>query len=442
MSPELLCPDAQSSYKQLTATIVVAVASSEAHAKASHERFNIFTTLLKDSDEVRLHTRFIHCLLDPRGSHDCGSLFLDLFFETLASLGVMDGDGNEVDFKRFSTNSSWDVHKEASQSSHGQIDLLLESSDAFGIAIENKIHAGEQTAQLSKYGNYLCRRYGDAFHLIYLTLDGKQGCTAGDRCYLRISYERHVLHWLEACLRETYSIVPVNQVIIQYRAVVRSLTHQNLENEFMETVLKFIRANPDIVRHRDIVTKAVNTVRAEVLDNFGAGLMNAITDIAVEAKDNPTMRNRSLTLDGSIWIKPHPPSVLHALPFNIWLEIWDNKLLLGMKVPQRIDRLDTDTRRLLEEMNRHMDADLEQSKSRVPWTTNMAWPTGWDVPVNPLNDDVIADWMRLGMDTEIARVGEAVRSHIGLLERAYIAASMRISRTDIPSHSDTNIATL
>jgi hypothetical protein len=439
MSTELLPLEAQASYKQLTRTVTVAVASAEAHAKAGHERFNIFSTLLKESDEVRLHTRFIHCLLDPKGSHDCGSLFLDLFFESLATLGVVDGIGAEVDFKRLTKSSSWLVHKEASRPPHGQIDLLLESSGFFGIAIENKIYAGEQTAQLSSYGDYLRRRYGDSFHLIYLTLDGKEGYTAGDHGYLRISYERHLLHWLEACLRETYNIVPVNQVIIQYRAVVRRLTRQNLENEFMKTVLDFIWGNPDLVRHRNIVTNAVNEVRAEVLDRFASAIMEGIKNDVDNVKLNPNQGNGRFGMGSPLWITPHVTSVLHALPFKIWIEIWDEMLLLGMKVPDGRHRLDANTQGMLAEMNRLMTEDKERSESRVPWTNNGAWPTGWDVPVKILNDDVIADWMRLGMDSEIARVSEAIRSHISLLERACKAAREQISGAAGADLADSNI---
>ena len=56
---------------------------SEERLKAQHRRFNLFTTLLSAGDEVRLHTRFLHELLNPAGTHDCGDLFLKLFFETL-----------------------------------------------------------------------------------------------------------------------------------------------------------------------------------------------------------------------------------------------------------------------------------------------------------------------------------------------------------------------
>jgi hypothetical protein len=424
MSTELLSPAAQAAYRQLAGTVAVAVASAEAHAKASHERFNIFSTLLKEHDEVRLHTRFIHCLLDPSGSHDCGSLFLDLFFETLAKLGAADKDGKDVGFTRLSKTSGWIVHKEASRSPHGQIDLLLECSGFYGIAIENKIHAGEQTAQLSSYGDYLRSRYGDSFHLIYLTLDGKKGYTAGDHGYLRISYKEHILSWLDSCLRETYHIIPVNQALIQYRAVVRRLTNQNLESEFMKPVLEMIRQNPDIVRYGEILTRSIDAIRSEVLDDIASRLIARAKASDCEALLKPSLQGGRFGTDpaAALWITPFSTSALRMIPYKIWFEVNYGRILLGMKVPEGIDRADTKLKPLFAEMNRVMSQDSGRSESYEP-SPNGAWPTGWDKPIDPLNDDLIANWMNPAqMDAEVDRVWRAIENHIRLLERAYLAS--------------------
>ena len=45
--------------------------------------FNIFTLILKSGDEVNLHNKFIYELLNPKGSHSQGRLFLDLFLKEL-----------------------------------------------------------------------------------------------------------------------------------------------------------------------------------------------------------------------------------------------------------------------------------------------------------------------------------------------------------------------
>lgn len=412
-------------YLAITKEILTALAKEESHAKATHERFNVFSILLNESDEVRLHTRFLHCLLDPRGAHDCDSLFLKLFLQTLLELQLVTHNDKRVESPISINERKWTVSKEASLPGHGQIDLLLESP-GFGIAIENKIHAGEQPKQLECYKDYLQKRHGSSFALIYLTLDGKIAYTAGQHDYYRISYKEHILAWLDSCLRETYHIIPVNQALIQYRAVVRRLTKQNLESEFMKPVLEMIRQNPDIVRFREIFFNSINEVRNDVLDDFAGRLIARAKSSGCDAGLNhPSLKGGRFGMynEASIWITPHVPSAIGSIPYKIWLEFKDERILLGMKVPEGVDTLDARDRRLFDEMNQLMNQDSERSDTRVPWTgANGAWLTGWDIPVDPLNDDVIANWMKPGhLKAEVDRVWEAIENHIRVLERAYLA---------------------
>ena len=60
----------------------------QAQQRALKSRFNVFTTVLKFDDEVRLHSRWLHYLLNPDAEHDCGTLFLDLFIQTLRQRGA------------------------------------------------------------------------------------------------------------------------------------------------------------------------------------------------------------------------------------------------------------------------------------------------------------------------------------------------------------------
>ena len=82
---------------------------SEERLKAQHGRFNVFTTLLSAHDEVRLHTRFIYELLNPKGTHDCGNHFLKLFFETLTAHPALSHDGSKS-----SESESWEDYSEQS----------------------------------------------------------------------------------------------------------------------------------------------------------------------------------------------------------------------------------------------------------------------------------------------------------------------------------------
>jgi PD-(D/E)XK nuclease superfamily len=415
--PEAACL----AYQGLAKEIGTAIARADQHAKATHERFNVFSTLLKESDEVRLHARFLHCLLDPQGSHDCGSLFLKLFLQTLRDLQPIDHKGELVKSAIPIDERPWTVFKEASRAKHGQIDLLLESP-GFAIAIENKIYAGEQSEQLERYSKYLQSRRGNSI-LIYLTLDGKVAHTAGKYDYCRISYRDHILAWIDLCLRETYHIIPVNQALIQYRAIVRRLTNQNLESEFMKPVLEIIRQNPDFVRHRQILTRSIDAVRSEVLDDLADLLIAKAKASGCDALLNPSLRGGRFGTDpiASLWITPHATIVLREIPYKIWFEMNCACILLGMKVPDGINRLDSKWNLLFAEMNRLMSQDPGRSESHES-SPNWAWPTGWERPVDPLNDDVIANWMKPGqLNADVERIWKAIENHIHLLERAYLA---------------------
>lgn len=48
--------------------------------KMSGQSFNLFSLLRKENEEVPLHSMFIAELLNPKGSHQQGTLYLDLFF--------------------------------------------------------------------------------------------------------------------------------------------------------------------------------------------------------------------------------------------------------------------------------------------------------------------------------------------------------------------------
>ena len=235
-------------FRDLAQLIDDATQGAEFRAKTRHERFNVFTTLLLSHDEVRLHTRFLQCLLNPEGYHDCGSVFLNLFFEVLADSPAVNHDGETVSFTPPPPNTAWKVEKEASRGQFGQIDLLLES-DVLRIALENKIYAVEQENQLARYTEYLGQKSTPRL-VIYLTLDGKLSDTHNGAPYLRISYAHHILRWLDKCIWETVRISSINQTLIQYRELVRNLTGQTLATTAMKTIADFIQQHPDIIRYR------------------------------------------------------------------------------------------------------------------------------------------------------------------------------------------------
>lgn len=416
---------------QLTGIISNAHLRAEERAKATHERFNVFTTLLSAHDEVRLHTRFIYNLLNPAGTHDCGRLFLDLFFETLAETPPLDHAGNPVKWEPLPEATIWKAHKEKSVSD-GQIDLLLEAT-CCGIAIENKIHAAEQTGQLARYDRYLTSRHKPDPRLLFLTLDGKQATSHGTATYFRISYESHILVWLEKCLRETYRFIPINQVLLQYRKVVRQLTGRTLNSAIMKTVTDFVVGNPDIIRYHQQIENGIAGARVVFMDRLAEGITKAMGS-NYQVRPRPDLGQASFGShpNGALIITPPPESPLHGKPFEIWVEHiskWravvvgiESKFGKPLKTPQSIE--------FFRRMNQLLTEDAasrpyHKADRQILWD-GTEWPTGWHDLICPIDNAQLATLIETPIEQTAASVCDGIRIHIALLERIYIQTSSEL----------------
>jgi hypothetical protein len=418
--------DALEHLRNVAEMIEQARVSEDDFAKARNERFNIFTTLLKAHDEVHLHTRFLHCLLDPNGYHDCGSRFLELFFDTLVERPGLDHNGESTSLNCPRLSKQWTVEKEASRPPCGQIDILIEQSRLFGIALENKIYAGEQSKQLECYAEYLSEKFGSNALLLYLTLDGKKSDThKGTVPYLRISYADHILPWLDKCLWETSRIIPINQVLLQYREVVRQLTGKTIRANAMKEITRFILSNPDIIRHRAQIVEAINAARVDFLDDLAAGITHELKSRGHAV----ALEKRFGEQDGALIISPLASSGLSRLPVKIWVENW-KMVIVGIKIPLGYKTLPSMAQQhLLEEMCRIMDKNLESGSSRKVGV-NEAWPTGYYELFNPLSDGELFSLINKNTAVAASEMCDAICSHIELLEQAYVKASSPPSQSD------------
>ena len=100
--------------------------------------FNLLSAVLSVNDEVRLHTRFIYSLLNPKGKHYQGTRFLELFLEAIGRQDWLDP-------------TSVTVLKEHCPDGQGdQIDLWITDGKR-QIVIENKLNAQDQPQQVARY---------------------------------------------------------------------------------------------------------------------------------------------------------------------------------------------------------------------------------------------------------------------------------------------------
>lgn len=217
----------------------------ETFNKENGNNFNIFSVIRKGTEEVGLHSRFIGELLDPKGTHNKESLFLNIFIKQL-EIKNSDDEIVEDDFK---------VAIEKYVGKDGRIDLFIESKGEL-IIIENKIYAADQEGQLQRYSHAAKEQYGGKnTHLLYLTLYGtlpKPSSLEGDpkevgeieaislndvRC---ISYREHILPWLELCIREVYDIPHLRETLVQYKKLVEKLTGKTINKRQQMDITKLL----------------------------------------------------------------------------------------------------------------------------------------------------------------------------------------------------------
>lgn len=432
MSPEPIPATELELYRQTVAHIHECEIRSEERAKARHERFNVFTTLLSASDEVRLHTRFLHGLLDPKGFHDCGSLFLDLFLRTLEELPGMDHNHRPIPIRVSSDAGPWNAEKEVGCGEYGQVDLLLKGSNT-GLAIENKVYAAEQGRQIERYSNYLKDLKLSSWYVIYLTLDGKRSQTHESEPYVRVSYAEHILEWIERCLRETYRVIPVNQALMQYRQVVRQLTGKSMEAESLDPAVEYVAKHPELVRYRSSLAEATNRAVIRFYDNLATAIMARLSPkYGVELRSELVGGSFGQDRNGAFIIRPPKESRIAETGWEIWVEKVDawRAIIVGVENKYRKPPAAQHDLELFQRMNKLLDEDSRTRKylrgaPREIWYGTY-WPMGWQDLLTGLDgaaaDAQLADLMKRPIEDLADEYSQKIEEYINLLERLYIVA--------------------
>ena len=226
------------------------------------ENYNLFSILRIEGSELK-HSALIANLLDPKGSHGCGYAFLRAFFEIALK-------GTAYPFENSTPLDSRTEHYTGpiAGDTGGRIDILVESSH-YGLIIENKIYAGDQDKQLTRYDNYGKTTFGTGrYLLVYLTLFGSEaseGSTAKGSAkevdYLCLSYAEDILRWLEQCVRLAYDKPLVRESLNQYIRTIKQLTYQDMNQENIQKIIDLAVDHPEVVAtlssNRDAIAQGI-----------------------------------------------------------------------------------------------------------------------------------------------------------------------------------------
>lgn len=295
---------------------------------SSQEKFNIFRALCKESDEVRLHSRFIASLLDPSTDNPLGlsSRPLELF---LKQIGSKFNVGSKTTLRPGWSSSNWKEDKE--------IDILIEDKvQKFAIIIENKIYATDSNhpnrGQLEGYHRYVTGQidnerikdgepekprephYKDEeVEVYYLTLDGHKPTDTSlgtkDKEYLHvlspekpeekkavklIQYRREICEWLNKLLKdkEVSNRPYIAFSIEQYRELVSKLAGDiELHQELARLVGKYPEEAWNIMQCEDasnlLVQKKKDVLWHGIVD-FLNELEKALQDAGLDIQSRTT----------------------------------------------------------------------------------------------------------------------------------------------------------
>lgn len=227
------------------------------------ESFNIFQVLGVETKENKTHSAFLGELLNRKGSHLKGTVFLKMFLEVI-NCTHLDPESTRLKLEHYIGK------KNNKDKTGGRVDIFLKDAKGNSLCIENKIYAGDQVAQIERYCNY--RKYNNRVY--YLNLDGKEpkvwsrGKKILDEDYQIISYDKEILRWLAHCQKECADTPILRETIKQYSILIKKLTStmdNSDEKELFNIILKeynaaaFVAANFEKARR-----KVADDVRLEI----------------------------------------------------------------------------------------------------------------------------------------------------------------------------------
>ncbi len=281
--------------------------------KLKGEQFNIFSVLRMECKENATHSALIAELLNPEGSHLKGAAFLELFLKVVEIESCLDIQTACVQVE-FHIGERDDTAKTG-----GRIDILISDKAGRSVAIENKIYAGDQYAQVERYCNYNTAQNT----VLYLTLDGKEpweessGSKKVDEDFYVLSYREHISKWLALCLKEAADAPMLRESIKQYLNLIKKMT-STPDNQHEKELINLLRKNYDTAIY---VKDNVEKVRLSIADEVREAVIQRLTQsLSAEFEIAKGAKIESRYAQIWIWHKEFKKPFLYfgVEPFNGW----------------------------------------------------------------------------------------------------------------------------
>lgn len=153
--------------------------------------------------------------------------YLDLFLKEIAVSGFNDYRNTKV-YRELPTNGFIDIY-------------ILNQNQNKAIIIENKVDDPGKSGQLQKYYDEIEKKYPNNVTAFYLTKYGNLPPKDADCKRDCLSYEKHIVGWLEECIKKTDpSDHRIKESLEIYVELVRDVINRD---KYMEKVFDYLKEN-------------------------------------------------------------------------------------------------------------------------------------------------------------------------------------------------------
>jgi len=317
--------------------------------------FNIFSICGIEHLELK-HSNMLAVLLDPKGLHGQGTLYLDCFVQMVANKikQLYPDSKRSFDFK---VTENTEVRRE-----YKNIDLFLVDNKR-AIIIENKIHALDGDGQVKAYVDKISKDRIAIDAVIYLTPFGRELSEKSwpmqereDHNLLNLSYHTDIVDWLEVCLDATkknsnVSLNTETQNIFyslrQYLDCVKEITNQGENNVMRKKIWDEALESEDAFKAaKCIATEIGNNPVARLWDEQKRKGKN-VKVVEHDAKDwclavdiNDVYQLRVFQNAIGIWMPNKARSDISNIPDNTQVDIGEYLNLTGILVNGKGDDCD------------------------------------------------------------------------------------------------------
>lgn len=280
-------------YQTLLSRVSLSIKHNNELARITGSDFNVFKIIKFKSDELK-HSAFLAELLNPKGSHGQGSIFLKLFIEKNKIL-------NFSCETAVVTIEKWIGNKNDIEG--GRIDIFIEDQKGNFITIENKVDAKDQEKQLIRYHNhhpkniFYLTKFGVEANSISTEDEVKSIKLQAKNDYKCISYKYDIIDWLEQCQKEAVLIPLVREGITHYINLIKSIVGQSTNKAMNEEIVKLISESPiNLSSAREISNNyftALSNIQLQFWEALNNKLQNDNSDFIVKITDNTYSKEKT-----------------------------------------------------------------------------------------------------------------------------------------------------